>query len=393
MSIDKKWIIFFGEDWGRHHSTGQYLAKELAKNYRVLWINSLGMRAPKLNIRDISRIFHKLFDFAGSLFKKRVRVNSQHPDENGIEVLAPLAIPLLSFRVVRWFNRAFVLRLIKGAMLRLDISRPIVITSCPASVDLIDRLESDIKVYYCADEHSEIHGMDRELVCSLEQELLGKVDVVVASAKMLVETKSKRHKSVHYLPHGVDYQLFRKAVHDKHSLPKDIADIKTPIIGFVGLIGEHIDMAIISYLSDEFKDSSIVMVGPVEEGYEVVHASNIVYTGEKERTELPRYLAHFSACILPYKQTERNKFANPTKINEYLAAGCPVITVPHPEINADATGIYVAETVESFADSIRAAFQTSVEEKRVISNSMETSTWQHRAQRLLEIIDTGSTLS
>ena len=132
MSVDKKWIVFFGEDWGRHHSTGQYLAKELAKNHRVLWINSLGMRAPKLNVRDISRIFYKLFDFVGSLFKKRVKVHNQEPDEQGIEVLAPLAIPLLNFRIVRLFNRAFVLRLIKGAMSRLHISQPIVITSCPA---------------------------------------------------------------------------------------------------------------------------------------------------------------------------------------------------------------------------------------------------------------------
>ncbi len=393
MSVDKKWIVFFGEDWGRHHSTGQYLAKELAKNHRVLWINSLGMRAPKLNVRDISRIFYKLFDFVGSLFKKRVKVHNQEPDEQGIEVLAPLAIPLLNFRIVRLFNRAFVLRLIKGAMSRLHISQPIVITSCPAAVDLIDQLEGSVKVYYCADEHSEIHGMDRELVRSLEKELLEKVDVVVASAKMLVTMKSKQHGNVHYLPHGVDYQLFREAVNNKHSAPKDIAGIKTPIIGFVGLIGEHIDMSIISYLSGAFKDSFIVMVGPVEEGYEVVKAPNIIYTGEKKRAELPNYLAHFKACILPYKQTERNKFANPTKINEYLAAGCPVITVPHPEVNADTMGIYVAGDVESFAGGIRAAFQTSVDEKKMISNGMETSTWQHRTQHFLEIIDTRSTPS
>ncbi len=385
---DRKWIIFFGEDWGRHHSTGQYLAKELAKKYRILWVNSLGMRAPKLNIRDILRIFSKLFEFSCSFFRKREKNSHQREYDKNIEVLSPLAIPLLHSPIIRAFNRAFVLRLITKAMSRWEISNPIVITACPAAVDLVDHLGAKIKVYYCADEYAEMPGMNKALVSSLECELLKKVDIVVASAKMVADSKSKQHANVHYLPHGVDYQLFHRAVFDEQITPSDIAGIKTPIIGFVGLIGEHIDMDIIRHLAEAYKDVSIVMVGPVEEGSELAIAPNIIYTGEKKRDELPCYLAHFDVCIIPYKQTRRVEFANPTKLNEYLAAGRSVVTMPHPEIDKGAIGIYVAKDRVSFAENVGRVLQASKDEKEEISNSMATSTWHDRAQSLLSIIDT-----
>ena len=95
MNTDN-WIIFFGEDWGRHPSTGQYLARELAQNHQVLWVNSMGLRAPELNISDIKRAFTKLYQFAASL--------AQTPDEtsddtvpDNVHVVSPMAIPLLKF--------------------------------------------------------------------------------------------------------------------------------------------------------------------------------------------------------------------------------------------------------------------------------------------------------
>ena len=386
MLVDDKWIIFFGEDWGRHHSTGQFLAVELAKEYKILWINSLGLRTPKLNVYDISRILSKLVDFASSLVNQKAKNNHQEGIPN-IEVFAPLAIPLLQSPFIRKLNKLILLKLVKSMIKRLSISKPIVITACPASVDLVNELDARLKVYYCADEYSVLPGMDKQLVRSLEDELLEQVDVVAVTAKTLLPVKSKKHDHVYYLPHGVDYQLFHKAIVEKSVLPEDIADIKAPIIGFVGLIGEHIDMGLIRDLSNELKELVFVMIGPLEEGLEAVEASNIFYLGEKQREQLPLYLAHFAGCIIPYKQTERIKFASPTKLNEYLAAGCPVITVPHPEIVEGTLGVHVAGDNDSFVRCIRNLLKTPVSDRVAISRSISHATWQHRAQHLLEIID------
>ena len=53
---------------------------------------------------------------------------------------------------------------------------------------------------------------------------------------------------------------------------------------------------------------------------------NVVITGPKNITELPDYVKHFSVGIIPFKRSEFIKTVYPLKINEYFAAGVPVVT-------------------------------------------------------------------
>ena len=53
------WIIF-GDDWGRHPSTTQHLVSRFQENDRILWIDSIGMRSPKLSVTDGARAIRKL---------------------------------------------------------------------------------------------------------------------------------------------------------------------------------------------------------------------------------------------------------------------------------------------------------------------------------------------
>ena len=47
-------LVIFGEDWGRHPTSSQALAAELARDRRVLWVNSVGLRRPRLS--DAGRV-------------------------------------------------------------------------------------------------------------------------------------------------------------------------------------------------------------------------------------------------------------------------------------------------------------------------------------------------
>ena len=51
----KRDLVVFGEDWQRHPSSSQHVITELAKNHRILWINSIGLRRPRLSLRDAKR--------------------------------------------------------------------------------------------------------------------------------------------------------------------------------------------------------------------------------------------------------------------------------------------------------------------------------------------------
>src|SRR3954469_7770534 len=89
-------IIAFSKDWDDNPASNHHVLRELAKTRRVLWLNSVGTRAPKLSSgRDVRRILRKLRDFA------RGPVNV----ENDLWVFTPLVLPLPHSAVARAVNR------------------------------------------------------------------------------------------------------------------------------------------------------------------------------------------------------------------------------------------------------------------------------------------------
>ncbi len=381
MSKDH-WIVFFGEDWGRHPSTGQHLAKELARHHQLMWVNSMGLRAPEFTVSDIKRAFSKLGQFVASLARKPAQPDENAAPEN-IHVVSPMAIPLLKYAVVRRLNRFLVIKYLNKKMQELGVSRPLLITSAVESVDVIDELGAVSKAYYCADEYSEIAGLDGELVIALERELLQKIDLVIATSSLLQRSKSQLHPRVQYLPHGVDYALFSQAL-EVGEVPQELSNIPRPIIGFVGLLGEHINRGLIERLADDIPGASIVLVGPVEEHIAVPERKNIFHLGPKPYASLPSYLAQFAVCTIPYAYSDRNKFANPTKLREYLAAGCPVVSTLQSEAGKLEDYVEFADDEDEFVSAVQRVIEHGAGKTRAeLSESMRENSWQARADTLL----------
>ena len=59
MSNSKTLLLVFSDDWGRHPSSCQHLIKRLLDRYDVVWVNTIGTRAIKLNWVTIRRTFEK----------------------------------------------------------------------------------------------------------------------------------------------------------------------------------------------------------------------------------------------------------------------------------------------------------------------------------------------
>jgi hypothetical protein len=53
-------LIMFGEDWGALPSSTQHFAHELVADRKILWVNSIGLRRPRLNRHDLLRLARKL---------------------------------------------------------------------------------------------------------------------------------------------------------------------------------------------------------------------------------------------------------------------------------------------------------------------------------------------
>lgn len=48
-------LIVFGEDWGGLPSSTQHLVRHLAPSRRTLWVNSIGLRRPRMTATDLGR--------------------------------------------------------------------------------------------------------------------------------------------------------------------------------------------------------------------------------------------------------------------------------------------------------------------------------------------------
>ena len=58
-------IVAFAKDWHEDPTSNHHVLRELAKTRRVLWLNSLATRTPKLgSARDLGKIRRKLGEFA-----------------------------------------------------------------------------------------------------------------------------------------------------------------------------------------------------------------------------------------------------------------------------------------------------------------------------------------
>lgn len=266
---------------------------------------------------------------------------------------------------------------------------PILITAAIESVDIIDDIDASTKIYYCADEYSTMPGLDSKLVSSLERELFAKVDLVIATSMALQKSKSRFHDDVRYLPHGVDYGKFKKALDYREKKPLDLPATNLPIIGFVGILGPHINFEIISALAENISNCLIILIGPVEEGTVLPNHASIKHLGAKEHDQLPEYLAHFNVCIVPYvTNSQRIKYASPTKLREYLAAGCPVVSIPQPEAKLLADYVDFADNTEAFVEAVFKILHTKPKYSREeYSLAMKNHTWPDRARAFMEMIN------
>jgi hypothetical protein len=52
-------LLVFADDWGRHPSSCQHLIAKLLPSYPVCWVNTIGMRTPRLNRITIKRALEK----------------------------------------------------------------------------------------------------------------------------------------------------------------------------------------------------------------------------------------------------------------------------------------------------------------------------------------------
>ncbi|MEW6095388.1 MAG: glycosyltransferase [bacterium] len=372
-------------DWDNIAWTNkQHIMSRLSKTNRILYIESLGLRQPTIKKKDILRVLKRIKDW----FKGTRKIN-----EN-LFVYSPIILPLHKIRFVQKINHLILWLTLKLLLIRLRFKKPILWTYSPPTTSLIGRLNEKLVVYHCVDELSATPRIPAYSILKMEEELLKKADLVFTTSKSLYEKKKMFNQNTYYMPNVADVTHFMTALGDL-SIPEDIANIKHPIIGFIGAIASYkLDLELIKYIALRHHEWSIVLIGDVaegenEEGIEELEAiTNIFMLGGKRYESLPSYIKAFDVCILPNKINEYTKNMFPMKFFEYLATGKPIVLTQLPAINEYSKICYIAKDKEGFVQYIEQALMEDnlqLSKKRI--EIAKENTWEVRIEEMSKLVE------
>lgn len=316
-------ILCFSHDWSGDPLSKTHLMRLLARENRILWVNSIGYRAPTVSKADLGRIARK---FAAAAQPVR-------EVEPNIFVLNPLAIPAYGRPWIRAFNQRLLKFLVQRAMRRLRFRRAINWIFNPAAAVIAGRLGENLLIYHCVDEYTAFSGVGASALGELEEQLLRKSDLVLVSADRLYQSKAHLNPHTHVVRHGVDFDHFRAALEPATQIPAEIANLPRPVLGFFGLVADWVDVDLMAEMARRFNRGSLVVLGKTTTDVSKLAAlSNVHLLGRKPYAELPAYAKGFDVALLPFRLNELTLNASPLKVREYLAAGLPVVSTPIPEV-------------------------------------------------------------
>jgi glycosyltransferase involved in cell wall biosynthesis len=368
-------IVCFAKDFSDVPTSNHHVMLELARNNKVLWINSVATRAPNLTSgRDIKRIFRKLAGF----FRGARRMGPN------LWVYTPIVLPFPHSRFAQRFNRGLLRFMIGRLRRKLRMTNVQLWTFLPNVDVYVGALGERISVYYCVDEWSKFTYLNGANTAEAEQRLLRKVDLVFATAQSLVDARLPINPRTYLARHGVQREQFAAAMDARTRIPADIADLPKPILGFYGTIQDWIDQDLICHLAQRHPNWSIVMIGGIfTDVSKLKRFPNIHLLGRREHPQLPAYCKGFDVGIIPYVLHERILHVNPIKLREFLSAGLPVVSTAFPEAQLYPQFCDAVATPQQFDTAVVAALASdSPQLHRQRSEAMRGETWEKKVALL-----------
>ncbi|WP_394152785.1 glycosyltransferase [Vibrio maritimus] len=363
-------LIVFGEDYGALPSSTQHLIKRLASKRKVLWVNSIGLRQPRLTKNDMRRALGKVLGKGKASQFQPTRIDK--PASMTIANIHTLPAPRAAWS--RKLAAKAMAHQLKPMIDKLQLNDPIVWTSLPTASDVCALLGQRSIVYYCGDDFGALAGVDHDTVLEHESGLVDQADLVITASEKLC-SKFPSHKT-RLLSHGVDSEQFSTPA--KRAL--DLPNRGRPIAGFYGSLSNWLDYELLNQTIAALPDWDFVFIGQIELGsLPITAADNVFYLGAKPHQELPSYSQHWTVSLLPFVLNEQIKACNPLKLKEYLAARTPVVSTDFPALTGYREHVNVVSNVDDMVVTLK---RIANESQTLPKGLVDCDSWDNRASTL-----------
>jgi glycosyltransferase involved in cell wall biosynthesis len=378
-------IVCFAKDWSEDPTSNNHVMRMLARDNKVLWLNSISTRTPKLTSgRDLKKIRDKLVSFTKG--PKPVDVGAKNG--GSLEVYTPIVLPLPHNPVATALNEQILKQSIGLLRRHRGMGDFQLWSFIPTAEKYFGKMGESFRVYYCTDEWSHFSYVDKDKIMAMERSLIQKADIVFCTASTLVERKKEYNPETHLASHGVDWAHFAKSLDPSTGVAAEVAHLKPPVIGFVGLIQDWVDIGAIQYMAERHPDWSFVIVGKsLVDTSKLEALKNVHLLGRKPYADLPGYTKKFDVALIPFVINELTRNVNPIKLREYFSAGLPVVSSDMPEVRYYQECM-IAKSYEDYDALVQKALREDTpERRRQRSAEMKKETWEEKVKALGEHIE------
>ncbi len=375
-------------------------AKEWAKTNRVFYIDR------PFSIKDVRH------DWKYPQFRKRIRAlffgkDMYHPNQfdmpNFIQVTPRISLPLnfLSdgklYNILNRYNNYVVNQAIKRIIKDYQVKNYIFFNSfhpvlCPFIPKHIQP-QPLASIYQSLDEISEEPYIARHGILA-EKFAMEACDIAIGTSTKLCERhEAASGRKVHLLANAADYHTFENAINKDLPLPPEMSAFTKPVIIYTGHYSDlRLDHELVLKLTQAFKEYEILFVGTYEssdlEKQGLNNIPNLHFIGSRLIEQLPAYLKYAKVAIIPYKSNSLTAGIYPLKINEYLAAGIPCVSMNFSkDIASFSEVIYLADTHEQFIDCVKQAMlENPAQQLEKRMQVARDNSWRMRIKKLEGII-------
>lgn len=385
-------LVVFSDDWGRHPSSSQHLIKHLLPTREVLWVNTIGTRPLRLDVRTAQRVIEKLKHWAAPAASLPAVSEQGLPGVKSPHVISPRMWPSFSTMAARRLNKTLLAAALKPAIERLG-EAPVVITTIPLMADLVGELPVKKWIYYCVDDFSVWPGYDGKTMGDMERQLVPRMSDTVAASESLSQGLRQFGAQPTLITHGVDLSMWQDSMNASKKEIAEFAGFQSPLIVFWGVLDRRMDVEWVIGLSQALETrglpGSIVMFGPHEDpDPRLFKIPRVSLRPAVAFDRLPSIAAQADLLIMPYGDMLATRAMQPLKLKEYLATGLPVVVRDLPATRPWADACDVCESREQFIEAVISRLDSGVPiEQERARLRLEAESWRAKAEVLEQVID------